>query len=63
MWQPVEVIGLLPRTMHYAHIINYEHDLSLPASMVDADTLVVAALSKDIQFKNADDKSSAPGVF
>ena len=30
----------------YAHMVNYEHDLSLPASLVDSDTLV-AALSKD----------------
>jgi hypothetical protein len=46
----------------YAHIVNYEHDLSSPASMVDSDTLV-AALSKDVRYKNADDTSGASGVF
>jgi hypothetical protein len=46
----------------YAHTVSYEHDLSLPASMVDADTLV-AALSKDVWYKNADDTNGASGVF
>jgi hypothetical protein len=47
---------------NYSRIVHYEHDLVLPASMVDSDTLV-AALSKDSRFKNADDTSNASGVF
>jgi hypothetical protein len=46
----------------FARIVNYEHGLSSPASMVDSDTLV-AALSMDFRYKHADDTSGASGVF
>jgi hypothetical protein len=46
----------------YAHIVNYEHNLLSSAFKVDADTRV-AALSKDSQYRTADDERGASGVF